>query len=604
MTLELSYIHSTGTSPLLGETVDAMFRRVAAAHPEREALVSLPQSIRLTYDRLDREVERAARAMLGLGLGRGDRVGVWSTDNAEWVTIQLATARIGAVLVNINPAYRIAELRHALRLAEVNALFLIPSFRSSAYVDMLLELVPEARDGVDAGSDARLRAHLFPHFRHAVVWDPADPGRTERWAPALPTWGEFLAYGQCVGDDAIEKRRAELDPDDPINIQFTSGTTGFPKAVVLTHHNIVNNARSTAEGMGFTERDRLCVPLPFYHCFGMVVSTLACLSKGSCIVVPSDHFEAGATLHAIESERCTAVHGVPTMFAAELDHPDFGTMDLSSLRTGIMAGAPCPPELMRRVMGDMGCREIIIGYGQTEASPIVTLTKPTDPMHRRLESVGTPIEHQEVKVVGPETGRTLPVGQQGEVCFRGYNTMRGYYGQPDETARAIDEAGWLHSGDLGTLDADGYLAITGRLKDMIIRGGENIYPAEIEAFYFDHPSIEQIAVFGVPDERLGERVGAWVRLRPGTNENTESLRAHAKDKIAHFKIPTDFWFVDEFPMTVTGKIQKNRMRDAVVRWFRAGADASPHPVGHYVRAPGSSPTVSSGERGVQRVPVT
>jgi len=574
-----SYAHSGGSERLIGLAIDEYLRGVIDRHPDRDAVVSIPQERRLTYAELDGQVERVARGLIRIGIARGDRVGIWATDNMEWILLQLATARVGAVLVNINPAYRISELRHAMRLAQVNALFLMPSFRSSDYVGMVREIVPEAEE-----ADPRtLESHLLPHLHRVVVFDPADPERTERWAPGFLTWSEFLDGGSAVPEGAVAERSATLDPDDPINIQFTSGTTGFPKAVVLTHHNILNNGYFVGQAMSFTEQDRLCVPVPFYHCFGMVVANLACLTHGACIVIPCDHFEAGSVLKAIQDERCTAVHGVPTMFNAELEYPDFATYDLSTLRTGIMAGAPCPPDLMRRVINDMGCREILIGYGQTECSPIATMTKAHDTLENRTETVGLPFPHQECKVVDPATGRTQPRGEPGEICFRGYHVMRGYYAQPEETSRAIDPQGWLHSGDLGVMRDDGYVAITGRLKDMIIRGGENIYPAEIEAFYYEHPDIEEISVFGVPDEALGEEVGAWIRLRDGATPDPEPFRAWAKGKIAHFKIPKLFWFVGEFPMTVTGKIQKNRIRDAVTRWKDAGGLQSDLPVERYVR---------------------
>ncbi len=580
-----SYVHRGGAEPLLGRTIDEHLKTVIHAYPESDAVVSIPQARRLTYRQLDAEVEQVGRALIGMGIAKGDRVGIWATDNLEWVLLQLATARVGAVLVNINPAYRISELRHAMRLAQINCLFLMPRFRSSDYVGMMRELVPEAA----TAEPTKLRSHLLPHLRRVVVFDPADTARRDRWAPGFLTWAEFLEFAGSVPADRIERRAARLDTDDPVNIQFTSGTTGFPKAVVLTHHNILNNAYFIGHAMRFTERDRLCVPLPFYHCFGMVVANLACLTHGSCIVIPTDHFEPGATLRAIQDERCTAVHGVPTMFVAELDHPEFASFDLSSLRTGIMAGAPCPPELMKRVMHEMGCREIIIGYGQTECSPIATLTDPTDNLERRTQTVGTPIPHQECKVVDAETGRVQPCGVPGEVCFRGYHVMRGYYAQQEETDKAIDDAGWLHSGDIGVMDADGYLAITGRIKDMIIRGGENIYPAEIEAFFYEHPEVEEIAVFGVTDEKYGEEVGAWIRLRPRTNPNgdapvtTQALQDWARGRIAHYKVPRLIWFVDTFPMTVTGKIQKNRIRDAVQRWRDAGGEPSGRPVVDFIQ---------------------
>jgi fatty-acyl-CoA synthase len=388
------------------------------------------------------------------------------------------------------------------------------------------------------------------------------------------TWEEVLAAAEGIEPAALEAATAALDVDEPINIQYTSGTTGFPKAVVLTHHNILNNAWFTAQAMHFSERDRLCVPVPFYHCFGMVVSNLACLSVGACLVLPSEHFDALAVLEAVQEERCTALHGVPTMFIAELEHRQFHEFDLSSLRTGVMAGAPCPAALLRRVMEDMHCPEILIGYGETEASPLTHLTSRDDSLERRIETVGTNLPHQEVKVVDLKTGATVPVGAIGEICFRGHHVMRGYYGDPDATRKAIDDRGWLHSGDLGAMDGDGYVRITGRLKDMIIRGGENIYPAEIEEFLFTHPRIAQVAVFGVPDPFYGEEVMAWVQLRAGAKVSEDEIKAFCKGQIAHFKIPKYVWFVDEFPMTVTGKLQKFRMRELAVERLRAGAPAA------------------------------
>ncbi len=382
------------------------------------------------------------------------------------------------------------------------------------------------------------------------------------------TWSEVLSHSEQITDEELATRAAMLDPDDPINIQFTSGTTGFPKAVVLTHHNILNNAYFAAKIMRLSAEDRLCVAVPFYHCFGMVVANLVCITVGATIVIPSEYFDPTPTLAAIDQERCTAVHGVPTMFIAELEHPDFHRFDHSTLRTGIMAGAPCPPELVRRVMEDMGCKEILIGYGETEASPITHLTRPDDSIERRIGTVGTNLPHQECKVIDVQTGAVLPRGRQGEVCFRGYHVMRGYYGQEDATHEAIDEAGWLHSGDLGVLDDDGYLRITGRLKDMIIRGGENIYPVEIENFYFTHPKVADIAVFGVPDEKMGEEVGAWIKLHEGVDAHPEEFREHAKGKISHFKIPRYVWIVEEFPLTVTGKIQKFKIREIVSGWLK------------------------------------
>jgi fatty-acyl-CoA synthase len=562
--LERSYVHRGGEQPLIGDTIDGYLSGVVRRYPDQEAIVSVEQGKRLSYSQLDQEVDRLARGLLALGFGRGDRVGIWSTDNIEWVLLQLATARIGAVLVNINPAYRIQELEHALRLARVQGLFLIPSFRSSNYVGMVSSLAPE----LETQPADELRLGRLPDLRRVVVYDPM--GRYEQPASGVLRWADVIEHGEALPPDVTARQAASLDPDDPINIQFTSGTTGFPKAVVLTHHNILNNGFFVSEQMGFTPADRLCVPVPFYHCFGMVISNLGCLTHGSTIVIPTEHFEAGAVLRAIAQERCTAVHGVPAMFVAELEHPEFDGFELTSLRTGIMAGAPCPPELMRRVIRDMGIGELRIAYGQTEASPVTHMTRRVDSFERRVETVGTNLPHQEVKVVDVDSGAVLPVGQQGEICFRGYHVMSGYYDQPEATAQAIEPGGWLHSGDLGVMDEDGYVRITGRIKEMIIRGGENIYPAEIEAFYYTHPAVAEVAVFGVPDERLGEEVGAWIKLKEEASASAEELREFARERIAHFKVPRYLWIVDEFPTTVTGKVQKYRITEIVEGWLGEG----------------------------------
>ena len=565
--LSPSYVHRGGVTPLIGTTIDTFVRSVAARYPDREAVVSLCQKERLTYGELMQQVELVARGLLALGVGRGDRVGVWSTDNVEWLLLQLAAARAGAVLVNVNPAYRIAELEHALRAARVQTLFVIPSFRSSHYVEMLRELCADGmnRDPRDFACSA------MPELRQLVVWNPDDPAATRRPAPAFHTWPEFVELAKKVSLEVSEERASSLDCDDVINVQFTSGTTGFPKPVMLTHHNILNNAFFVGEAMGMSEKDRLCVPVPFYHCFGMVVSNLGCLTHGATIVIPAPHFDPGATLRAIQDERCTAVHGVPTMFLAELECPGFDRFDLSTLRTGIMAGAPCPAELMQRVMEEMGCAELLIGYGQTEASPVTHATRPSDSMERRTETVGTNLPHQEVKVVDPNTGAIVPIGERGEICFRGYHVMRGYFEDEQATRAAIDEAGWLRSGDVGVLDAEGYLRITGRIKNMIIRGGENVYPAEIEAVFYAHPSVAEIAVFGVSDREMGECVGAWVRPNPGAEIDPEELRTWAVERMAHYKVPEHVWVVQSFPKTVTGKIQKFRIRETAEQWLRGAS---------------------------------
>jgi fatty-acyl-CoA synthase len=552
-----SYHHRGGSAALLGATIPAHLAGSVARYPDHEALVSLPQDRRLTYTQLEAAVHLLARGLLGSGFSTGDRIGIWSTNNVEWLLLQLATARIGAILVNINPGYRTRELGYALQRSAVNGLFMIPGFRSSDYVAMLTELIPELQHGTPEQSGSR----EFPALRRVVIFDPAAPEASAPPYPGFTTWQEVLAAAEAVSTTQLQAVTDALDMDDPINIQYTSGTTGFPKAVLLSHHNILNNAWFSAQAMHFGATDRLAVPVPFYHCFGMVLANLLCLSVGACIVIPCEHFDAAAVLGAVQTERCTAIHGVPTMFIAALELPQFGIYDLSTLRTGIMAGAACPPALMQRVMQDMHCPEILIGYGETEASPLTHLTAREDSLERRVASVGTNLPHQEVKVVDVQTRRTVPCGAVGELCFRGYHIMRGYYGDPEATAAAIDERGWLASGDLGTMDPDGYVQITGRLKEMIIRGGENIYPREIEDFLFTHPKVAEVAVFGVPDEFYGEAVMAWIQLHADSTATEAEIREFCQERIAHFKIPKYIWFVDEFPTTVTGKLQKFRMRE-------------------------------------------
>ena len=554
---QLSYVCHGDETPLIDRTIYGYLAGVMLEHADREALVSLPQDTRLTYRQLDSQVAELSCGLLGVGIGRGERVGIWSTNNIEWVLLQLATARVGAVLVNINPAYQAPELRCALELGRVQTLFLIPSFRSSNYVEMLAEACVDA----------------LPDLRRVVVFDPANAGATQRPDADYLTWAEVLAAGENVTPEQLAEQERSLDPQDPINIQFTSGTTGFPKGVVLTHHNLINNGFFCGEAASLTPADRVCVPVPFYHCFGMVVANLGTFTHGATVVIPAEHFDPAATLEALSRERCTALPGVPTMFADILEQPGFKDHDLNALRTGVMAGAPCPPELLRRVMEDMHCPEILVGFGQTESSPATHFTRPNDTLERRLNTVGTNIPHTEVQVVNPETGTVLPIGERGEVCVRGHQVMRGYFGDEEATRKAIDRDGWLHTGDLGVLDAAGYLQITGRLTDMIIRGGENVYPAEIEAAYYQHPKVAQIAVFGIPDARFGEQVVAWIQLHHGETATPEELQEWAHDRIAHFKIPSRIWIVNEFPMTVTGKIQKFKIREIVAGWLQQAQQA-------------------------------
>ena len=544
-------------TPLLGATIPEHFTTVAKRFPDREVVVSIPQRLRLTYAQLSAAIDQLARGLLAVGFNKNDRIGIWSTNNIEWLILQMATARIGAILVNINPAYRVRELDYALKRSQVQGLFVIPTFRSSDYIVMLLELIPELK----TTPSTEFSSNAFPALRKIVLYDPSHPLDTQRVHPGFTLWSEIIEAASRTTQEELENITSKLDRDDAINIQYTSGTTGFPKAVVLSHHNILNNAYFSAQAMHFTERDRLCVPVPFYHCFGMVLANLLCLSVGACIVVPAEHFDALAMLEAVDSEKCTAIHGVPTMFIAELEHPQFAEFQLTSLRTGIMAGAPCPPALMKRVMEQMHCREILIGYGQTEASPLTHLTTREDTFERRIETVGKNLPHQEVKVIDVVTGETVPLGTTGEICFRGRHVMKGYYQDEKVTAETIDTNHWLHSGDLGSMDSEGYVRITGRLKDMIIRGGENIYPAEIEEFLFTNPKVAQVAVFGVPDEFYGEEIMAWIQLHAGVSATEDEIRQFCKDKIAYFKVPKCIRFVEEFPMTVTGKLQKFRMRE-------------------------------------------
>ncbi len=552
-----SYCHRGGTTPLLGVTIPEHFASTVKCFPENEAIVSTPQHRRLTYAQLKTEVDNLARGLIGLGFKKGERIGIWSTNNVEWLLLQMATAQIGVVLVNINPAYRSLELGYALQRSEVHGLFIIPSFRTSEYVSMLVEMIPELKTHA---SDS-LANQDFNFLRRIIVYDPAAPDKTQRPYSGFTTWQEVIEASEKITPQTLQEATDSLDMDDAINIQYTSGTTGFPKAVILTHHNILNNAYFSALAMDFRETDRLVVPVPFYHCFGMVLANLLCFSVGACLVIPCEHFDAENVLNAIDKEQCTGIHGVPTMFIAELEHLEFKKYNLSSLRTGIMAGAPCPPELMKRVMHDMHCSQILIGYGETEASPLTHLTSLDDSIEQRIQTVGTNLPHQEVKVVDVNTRKLLPIGEVGEIFFRGYHIMKGYYGDPKATAKSIDEGGWLASGDLGTMDADGYIKVTGRLKEMIIRGGENIYPREIEDFIFTHPKVEEVAVFGIPDEFYGEEVMAWIQLHTGETATADEIRAFCKGKIAHFKVPKHIWFVKEFPMTVTGKLQKFRMRE-------------------------------------------
>lgn len=530
--MSLSYAHGASAKPLLGAPIGECLRATVERFPDREALVVRAQGYRATWRALWDATTRAAEALLARGVARGERVGIWSPNRHEWVVLQLAAARVGAVLVNVNPAYKSAELEYALRQSETSVLFLARAFRQSSYVGMLAEVRPR-----------------LPALREVVVLDD--------------DWEAFLASGTGHAE-ALAAREAELQPDDAINIQYTSGTTGFPKGAVLSHHNILNNGYFVGEGLAMTEHDRVCIPVPFYHCFGMVMGNLACVSHGAAMIIPGEAFDPLLVLETVQAERCTALYGVPSMFIAELDHPRFGELDLSTLRTGIMAGSPCPIEVMKKVQSVMHMREVTICYGMTETSPVSTQTGLDDPLELRVGTVGRVHPHVEIKIVDPGTGALVPRGAPGELCTRGYSVMLGYWKNPEATATAIDAARWMHTGDLATMDDAGFVKIVGRIKDMIIRGGENIYPREVEEFLHTHPAVSEAQVIGVPSAKYGEEVMAWVRVKPGHTVTVEALTAHCTGKIATFKIPRYWKLVDEFPMTVTGKVQKFRMREVSV----------------------------------------
>jgi fatty-acyl-CoA synthase len=536
---QLSYSNGTSTTELLGETIGENLRRVAAAHPDNEAVVDAATGRRWTYAQLDADCDALGLGLAAAGFQAGDRVGIWAPNCAEWVLLQYATARIGVILVNINPAYRGHELGYVLAQSGVRLLVSAESFKNSDYRAMINEV---------SGGLEQLEQVIYL---------------------GTPQWQELLAAGASAAADgsgpgALEERAASLSFDDPINIQYTSGTTGFPKGATLSHHNILNNGFFIGEGCRYTSDDRVCIPVPFYHCFGMVLGNLAVTTHGACIVIPAPGFDPQATLRAVQEERCTSLYGVPTMFIAELALPDFGSYDLATLRTGIMAGSPCPVEVMKRVVTEMHMSEVTICYGMTETSPVSCQTRADDDTDRRVSTVGRVHPHLEVKVIDPETGLVLPRGMPGEMCTRGYSVMLGYWNEPEMTAEAIDAARWMHTGDLAVMDEAGYLNIVGRIKDMVIRGGENIYPREVEEFLYTHPLIEDVQVIGVPDERFGEELCAWVKVRADAELTGEEVTAYCVGKIARYKVPRYVRFTTEFPMTITGKIQKFKMREVSV----------------------------------------
>ncbi|HEX6249355.1 MAG TPA: AMP-binding protein [Nocardioidaceae bacterium] len=531
-----SYAAGETTPSLIEETIGENFERIVREHADHEALVEVASGRRWTYAELDRDVDALARGLIGAGIAKGDRVGIWSPNCAEWTIVQLATAKVGAILVNVNPSYRTHELAYALNQSGVRLLISATQFKSSDYGAMVEEVRHDTRA-----------------LERVVLIGTSD-------------WADLLAEGEGLPEDAVEGRMATLDNHDPINIQYTSGTTGFPKGATLSHRNILNNGFFTTETIEFTHEDRLCIPVPFYHCFGMVMGNLGCTTHGAAMVIPAPGFDPAVTLQAVQDERCTGLYGVPTMFIAMQNHPDFASYDLSSLRTGVMAGSICPVEVMKRCIGDMHMEGVSIAYGMTETSPVSCQTRSDDDLERRTATIGRVHPHVEIKIVDPVTGETVERGEPGELCTRGYSVMVGYWDDPEKTAEAIDGDGWMHTGDLAVMREDGYCNIVGRIKDMVIRGGENIYPREIEEFLYTHPDIEDVQVIGVPDEKYGEELCAWVRMREGAEPlDAERVRAFATGRLAHYKIPRYVMVVDEFPMTVTGKIRKVEMREEAAR---------------------------------------
>jgi fatty-acyl-CoA synthase len=555
MPLQRSLAWGATDVPLIEQTIGACFDAMVERQPDHEALVSVHQGRRLSYRALQTESNRLASALLGLGLVPGDRVAIWSHNNVEWLLLQLATAQVGLVLVNINPAYRTSEVEYALNKVGCKLLVTMARFKTSDYLGMLRELAPEWAHA----EPGQLGSQQLPHL-HTVVWiDEAGQGGDE---PGLLRFSSLLARGDA-NDPRLAPMAAALKATDVINIQFTSGTTGFPKGATLTHRNILNNGFFIGECMKLSPADRLCIPVPLYHCFGMVLGNLACLTHGSTIVYPAAGFDPLTVLQTVQDEKCTGLHGVPTMFIAELDHPRFAEFDLSTLRTGIMAGSPCPTAVMQRVVDDMHLSQITIAYGMTETSPVSCQSSTDTPLAKRVATVGQVQPHLGVKIIDPESGDIVKPGEQGELCTHGYSVMHGYWDEPAKTAEAIDAEGWMHTGDLATMDAEGYVNIVGRIKDMVIRGGENIYPREIEEFLFRHPAVQDAQVVGLPDAKFGEELCAWVVVKPGQTLTEADLRAFCQGKIAHYKVPRYIRFVTEFPMTVTGKIQKFKIRDAM-----------------------------------------
>ncbi len=551
---KLSYSSGTSSIPLLGITIGDKFDEIVDKYPNQEALVVVHQNIRWTYKELQAEVDTCAKALLACGLKKGDRVGIWSPNRYEWTVMQFATAKVGIILVNINPSYRTHELTYALNQSGCKMLVLADQFKTSNYEEMILEIAPELSDA----TFGQLQSAALPELRMAVVL-------SNQSKKGLLSWNNLMAKAASCKEEDLADAQNSLAFDDPINIQYTSGTTGYPKGATLSHHNILNNGYFVAKTMEFSEKDRLIIPVPLYHCFGMVMGNLGCVTHGATMIYPSEGFEPLAVLETAEAEKATAIYGVPTMFIGQLEHPDFKKFDLSTLRTGIMAGSPCPIEVMKKVQSLMNMKDVQIAYGMTETSPVSTQTKMGTPLEKQVSTVGQVLPHIEVKIIDEQTGQVVPIGAPGEFCTRGYSVMLGYWNDEEKTRAAIDAARWMHTGDIAIMDEEGYINISGRIKDMIVRGGENIYPREIEEFLYTHPKISDVQVIGVPSAKFGEEVMAWVKLKDAEQATAEEIKAFCQGQIAHFKIPKYYKFTDDFPMTVTGKIRKIEMRTISIK---------------------------------------